>query len=162
MSTETYNCVTVVLLFCTLIAGCATVVVYFCQLAVMQRSLTTMQDTLKAQNLAGLIQYLQSEEVRCARTVVITKLKSKPYDKGRGWTDDEKAYAATACSSYGIAGIMLKSERVDRAIIAENWGPSIRAVCDICKEFIEERRAEAGDKYWKALLWLNEQAKASA
>ena len=54
MSTETFNCVSAVLLTLTVVAGMATVTVYFHQLRVMQQSLLTMQDTLKVLARQGL------------------------------------------------------------------------------------------------------------
>lgn len=159
MTTETYNCFSIGLLTLTLVAGIATVVVYYRQLRVMQWSLQVMQDTLKAQNLTGLIQYLQAPDVRHARHVVLTDLKTRPYNGGQGWTTAEQEQAATACAAYGVAGVLVQLGRIDRDVIIENWGPSIRLVSEICQEFIAERRCQSGDKYWHALLWLCNEAK---
>jgi hypothetical protein len=76
-------------------------IVYFHQLRVMQKSVQTMQETLRAQNLTGLIEYLQQPDVRKARSTVIEKLNEKPYNT---WTEEEKGDASTACAAYGVAG----------------------------------------------------------
>jgi len=156
MNTGTYNIVSVILISLTLVAGIATVIVYFNQLRVMQRRVETMQETLRAQNLAGLIQYLQEPDVRDARNMVLTTLRDKDYSE---WSDKEKQEASTACAAYGVAGVLIRLGRVDRDVIVENWGPSITLVCDACEKLIAERQKQSGQKYWDALLWLHKEVK---
>ena len=149
MDTMIYNFVTVVLWAITLVAGLATVVVYYKQLKAMDAS-------IRAQNLAWLIQYLQASDVRHARFVVMTELSTRAF---KDWSLPEQEEAATACAAYGVAGVYIELNRVDKDVIIRNWGPSIEKVCEICKGFIEDRRKKSGQKYWSALIWLNEEVK---
>ena len=162
MDTTTYNLVTIILgLFTvflgvvtvilwkiTLMAGLATVIIYYKQLKVMDTSII-------AQNLAWLIQYLQASDVRHARFVVMTDLSTKSLID---WAPEEREEAATACAAYGVAGVYIELNRVDKDTIIINWGPSIVKECEICKEFIEEQRKKSGPRYWSALIWLYEEA----
>jgi hypothetical protein len=141
--------ITVVLWAFTLLAGLATVCVYYRQLQVMDAS-------LKAQNLAWLVQYMQAPDVRHARFVVMTELETKDFVD---WSLSEQEEAATACAAYGVAGVYIELKRVDKDIIIRNWGPSIEKVCSICEDFIEDRRGKSGQRYWNALIWLNKEVK---
>ena len=154
MDTNTYNVWSIILWGGTLLAGGVTVIIYY-------RQLRAMQETIRAQNLAGLIQYLQSPEVRHARHVVIG-LKGMPYaGGGRRWSEGVEQEASTACAAYVVTGILVQLNRVDRDVIIANWGPSIRLVYNNCREFIEARRKESGDpRYWRAFDWLYEQVES--
>jgi hypothetical protein len=149
MDTAQFQYWTIVLWTATLIAGSATVIIYFCQL------LTSIK-SIKAQNLAWLVQYLQSTDVRAARFIVLSQLSSKPHNMG--WTREEQEHAATACAAYGTAAVFIKLKRVDKKVIMENWGPSIARVAKICEGFINDRRNVSGERYWSALVELNREA----
>jgi hypothetical protein len=69
----------------------------------------------------------------------------------------EQEEAATACAAYGVTGVYIELNRIDKDVILTNWGPSIIKVCDICKDFIEDRRKKSGQRYWSALVRLNEE-----
>src|SRR2546428_12115891 len=114
MSPENYNLATIILWSLTLVAGFATAIIYFFQLR-------AMQNAVRAQNLAGLIQYLQSPDVRRARHVILNQLKGTPYVGGdRVWSALAEEDAATACAAYVVAGIFVQLNRVDRDIIIAN------------------------------------------
>ncbi len=59
-------------------------------------------------------------------------------------------------TAYGVAGVYIELKRVDKDVITRNWGPSIEKVCEICKDFIADRRKKSDQGYWSALAWLNE------
>jgi hypothetical protein len=141
--------VTLILWVITLFAGLATLTIYYRQLRVMEAN-------IRAQDLAWLVQYLQSEDVRHARSVVMVELSPKPF---AAWGPKEQEEAATACAAYGVAGVYMQLNRVDKNMIIQNWGPSIEAVCGICDELIVERRNRLGQNYWSALVWLREEVK---
>ena len=148
MSTETYNTVTVVLWSITLVAGLATVTVYIFQLKAMHAG-------IKAQNLAWLVQYLQSPEVRSARHVVMTQLwGNRP---PREWGSEQREAASTACAAYGVAAVFIELKRVDKEVIVNNWGPSIGKIGRICDRYIADQRKEMGDEYWRSLVGLIEE-----
>jgi len=123
------------------------------QMDAQEKALAVMQENSKNQNLVELIKYLQSPEVRNARHHVLSKLKSKPLDL---WEDDDRQHASTACSGYGVAGVLIQSGRVDGKIIHENWGGSIRDIVEVCDSFIKERRRRNGALYDTELLRLYE------
>lgn len=150
MDAPTYNSISLYLWLFTLVVGLLTVTIYFFQLRKMDQS-------LKAQNLAWLIQYLQAPDVRHARFVVMTQLLNKPFSQT--WSPEEKEQAATACAAYGTAAVFIELGRVDGNIIIENWGPSIRKVAEICDAFIADQRDKVGGQYWSALVSLNETVK---
>src|SRR5215831_10361709 len=104
-------------LFIACIQGGALVlvlIVYFLQLRTMQRTqeatagqLVTMREASAGQNLIALTNFIQAEDVREARRVVIELLKDRHFSD---WSGDEKRSAAKVCSSYGTAGIMLETK----------------------------------------------------
>jgi hypothetical protein len=65
----------------------------------------------------------------------------------RGWDRRDREKASTVCASYGAAGILVRLELIDFAML-ESWGPSIRTCFEICKPLIIERRQTAGPNYW--------------
>ncbi len=153
LNADCFSVVNTLLWITTLLAGFGTILFYFLQWR-------AMQDAIKAQNLAWLIQYLQSKDVRDAREFVFGVLKKKgPEQK---WLEDDKKIAATACAAYGVAGVYIITKRIDPAPILYDWGPSIIELCEVCKDFIAERRRELGPRYWEALIEINERAKKAS
>ena len=128
----------------TLIVGLRTLHVY-------RRQLQVMDQSLRAQNLAWLVQYLQAPDVRHARFIAMTKLSRKRFAR---WSFKEQEEAATALAAYGVAGVYIQSGRVDRELILQNWGPSIKRLGAICDEFIEDRIQKSAPNYWGALTWI--------
>lgn len=128
----------------TLLAGVATATIYFLQLRKMDQS-------IKAQNLVWLMQYLQAKDVRHARFVVTNQLSNKPVSQ---WSPEEREQAATACAPYGAAGVFIELGRVDKDIIVKYWGPSIWKISEACSDFIAEQREQNGGQYWRGLETL--------
>jgi len=115
-------------------------IVYFLQLL-------TMRKNAKDQNLIVLINHLQENEVRKARRTVINKLHLLQLSEWIGIDDYEDA-AGLVCSTYDVAGIMIKKGLVDSEPILDNWGRSIIWCYQILVRYIVERRKASGDKYW--------------
>jgi hypothetical protein len=109
--------------------------------------------------LLALTNFLQAEDVREARRVVIQKLKDRHFS---GWNDDEKRSAAKVCSSYGTAGIVLETNLVAPEPIIDNWGPSIRRCHQILEAFIQDFQLpeNSGPTYWADFDRLNTLAEA--
>src|SRR5664279_216144 len=78
-------------------------IVYAKQLNAMQRQVETARNAAVGESLLALSNFLQGEDVREARRIVITKLAGRGFKE---WTDEEKRAAAKVCSSYGTAGII--------------------------------------------------------
>ncbi len=144
-----------------------TLIVYFRQLNVMRDQLPVMRDQLaemrnasRAQNLLSLVQFLQAPDVRAARKMVRVELPKVPFeqwDKERDWS-----FASTVCSSYDVAGIVLREGLVTTHPIVENWGSSIRDCYHTCEPFIKEMRRTSGENYWDDFEWLCDEAKRYA
>jgi len=113
-----------------------------------------MDAAIKAQNLAWLVQYLQDKDVRHARFIVTNKLAAKALAY---WTSEEREAAATACAAYGVAAVYMKLKRIDKEVIIDNWGPSIKKICSICDGYIEAQQTILGPRYWSAIPWLIEE-----
>jgi hypothetical protein len=106
-------------------------------------------------NTIDLINMLQAQHIREARTYVIQKLEpGAPFPFGDAAA--EKA-AATVVASYDIAAILVREGYVESRILTDDFGPSIIKCCDRLKEFIERRQREAGSRYWNDIgALLNE------
>ena len=135
-----------------------TLAVYYGQLQAMQAQLETMRRQLDAtheashgQNILALAGFLQSEDIRAAREFVFTKLERKPVAR---WSERDTGMAARVCSSYTVAGVVLRSALFPSQEFLESWGPSIRRSIEILRPFIDERREQMGPAYWSAFDWL--------
>ena len=73
-----------------------TLLVYFFQLRTMQHQLDASRNASTGQNIISLVNYLQDESVRRARTIVRQTLRSKEFSS---WTEDQKIAASKVCSS---------------------------------------------------------------
>ena len=153
MTTDTYNVLNLGLQALISIAMIATFVVYFLQLRAMQRGAT-------GQNILALVNYLQAEHVRAARTTVRATLKTKPYSE---WSAGEKRDAALVCSTYDVAAILILDQKlVPPEPFISNWGPSICDCYEVCQPHISElqRPENSGSAYWNDFERLYERSKA--
>jgi len=125
----------------------AVLIVYARQLATMREQMAAARHSATGQNLLALANFLQAEDVREARRVVIQALKGRGFIE---WTLEEKQAAAKVCSSYGTAGVVIETGLVPAEPIIENWGPSIRNCYEVLQEFIRDmqRRDKNGPAYW--------------
>jgi len=75
------------------------------------------------------------------------------------WDEQEKLAAAKVCSSYGVAGVILKTGVIPSGPFLENWGPSIYRSFEILLPFIGEMQKpeNAGGHYWSTFEWLYQQ-----
>lgn len=121
----------------TLAAIMLTLIVYYGQLRAMRQSMS-------GQHFLALVQFLQAEEIRSARTFVITELKQKDFSN---WSQKDREKAASVCASYGTAGVLVRTGLVDFKLL-ESWEPSVKACFEICRPMIQELRTTAGPKYW--------------
>ncbi len=118
-----------------------TFLIYFFQLKTMRKSML-------GQNSISLINFLQDENTREARRIVLTTLKDKEYIN---WTADEKESASKVCSTYDVLSILLYQMKLAPTdIFVDNWGPSIKKCYDILEKHIKEMQKpeNAGPKYW--------------
>jgi hypothetical protein len=125
-------------------------VVYAKQLRAMQCQVDTARNAAVGQNLLALSSFLQGEDVREARRIVITKLAGRSF---KDWSEEEKRAAAKVCSSYGAAGVVLETGLVPPEPLIENWGPSIGRCYAVLRDFIRDLQSPEnnGPGYWAAL-----------
>lgn len=71
-------------------------------LIVMISDLRESKRATQSQNILSVVNFLQDEDRRKARRVVMTKLKDVPLEH---WTEKYKAAASMTCSSYDISAI---------------------------------------------------------
>ncbi len=135
----------------------ATLFVYYRQLKAMMAQLEVARQSSTAQNLISLINYLQAESVRHARTFVLTELESKPVEK---WSEKDREAASIVCSTYNTAAILLQMGIIPNEPFLENWGVSIQKCYGILGPFIElmQQPDEGGPLYWKNFKPLAEEA----
>lgn len=153
----TYETVQIILQSVVLIGVFATLIVYYRQLKAMTVQLDIARHSSTAQNFISVINYLQAEHVRQARTLVLTKLNARQFSS---WTDEEKRAASTVCSTYDVAAILLQMGLVPQDPFITNWGPSIRNCYQVLKPFIDlmQQPDKGGPQYWNDLKWLAEAA----
>lgn len=122
-------------------------IVYAKQLKAMQRQVEAARHAAVGQNLLALSSFLQDEDVREARRIVITKLADRGF---KDWSEEEKRAAAKVCSSYGTAGIVLETGLVPPEPLIENWGPSIGRCYAILRDYIRDLQSPEnnGPDYW--------------
>jgi hypothetical protein len=115
----------------------------------------------EAQNLLVLIDYLQRDDVRNARKMVLKELVTRDYSS---WSEIEKDEASLVPASFDVAGILIQSGAVNETAIVNNWGSSIVRCFDVCKPLIAERRNMQlegfQERYWDDFEWLYERAKS--
>jgi hypothetical protein len=97
-------------------------------------------------NTIDLINMLQAQHIREARTYVIQLLEAgKPFPFGDA--NAEKA-AATVVASYDITAILIREGYVESRVFMDDFGPSVIKCCDRLQDFIARRQSEAGKRYW--------------
>lgn len=134
---------------------CAQIVTTFIilgMLVVSMIQLRVMRESSSSSQFLALVQFLQDPDVRTARDHVLGKLKTKNFDK---WDKDDRSKAATVCSSYGTAGVLVKHKLIQKSLL-EGYGPSLKKCFGACKPLIENRRKVHGAKYWNNFDWLCE------
>ena len=122
------------------------IIVYLLQLRAMRLA-------TESQNVLTLFKFIQKEHIRQARHAVITEI-----DEKKEWTDVEKKQISLVCSSYDIAGIVLRLGYVKPKAFLENYGPSIVKCYPKCKPYIEHCRQQFdsryAQRYWDDFTWL--------
>ncbi len=130
-------------------------IVYARQLMAMQRQVETVRQVALGQNLLALFNFLQNEDVRDARRIVLTKLVGRNYSD---WNEEEKRAAAKVCSNYSNAGFMTENGLVPPVLLIEHWGQSICRCYAILHEYITDLRHNMGPEYLAPFERLNEKA----
>ena len=136
----------------------ATFGVYYAQLRNMQKQLAESRRASEAQNLLSVAAFLENEDLRLARKLVLTILDPDRYET---WSDPQLDAASRVCSTYTVAGAILDQSPIPRQPFFKTWGYSIRECHRILKPHIDARRGTAEPGFWAYFDWLNEQAKSA-
>jgi hypothetical protein len=117
-----------------------------------------MREGSDAQNIIAVANFLQSEDVRAARTHVFNNLYWRNFTE---WEGAEELIASKVCSSYGVAGVILQKIPMSRSPFLEHWGTSIVRSYKIPDKYIEHMRKpeNAGATYWSSYTWLYDQVR---
>lgn len=136
-------------LIITGVTGAAIFATFF----VYWRQLKAMRHASAAQNMLALVNFMQTEDVRDARRVVIKELVNRPFSS---WKPGEERAAALVCSNYGVAAIVIREGLVPADPFIKNWGPSIKLCHNVLKDYIINMRKpeNAGPTYWDDFDWL--------
>lgn len=134
----------------------ASTILITCTLVVYVFQLRAMRSASNAQNILAVLTFLQQPDVREARRIVYTTLVGKPINL---WTDEEKRVASLVYGTYDLAGMLIKSGFVPKALFVNNWGASIIKSYNILEPFLIELRTNStGTKYGDHMKWLRDEA----
>lgn len=115
------------------------------QTTAMQQQVAAVTDGARGQNILAVINYIQQEQFRLARSVVISNLESKQL---QDWTTEDKTAASKVCSSYDVMGILVQAKMIPEDIVFKEWGLSIIRTHKILSDFITSYRQNMGETYW--------------
>ena len=121
------------------------------------KQLVLAKNATMGQNILSLISYLQAEDVRKARAIVMGELKGLDFSE---WTDKQKHCAGLVCSTYDITAVLVKSGYVPKAPLIKDWGPSVRNCYKVLSNYIDFMQSKDmnGSDYWANFGWLNKES----
>jgi len=110
--------------------------------------------TRKDYNVFELIRYLQSEDMRLARRILIVDI-GETGGSYSNWIKIPKLRDAAeqVCAAYDMVGIMLKRGLIDEDLVDE-WQDSITKCYNAAKPMIDEYRGRSGPSYYKHFKYL--------
>lgn len=114
-----------------------------------------VREGAKGQNILALVNFLQADNVRKARTLVREKLRNRPF---ADWTKEERECASLVCSTYDVASVLIyQAKLVPEGPFLNNWGPSIRDCFEILRPFISDMQKpeRSGPGYWNDFAILH-------
>ncbi len=128
----------------------------YLQLRKMAEQVAAMRRGSDAQQILSVLSFIESDEVRAARTVVYTTLHRKHF---REWTESESQAAARMCASFATVGAIVKSGVIPVEPLLEGWEPSLRRCYQILEPFLREMQKpeNGGPQYWTGFDWLHGQ-----
>ncbi len=126
------------------------------QLRTMAEQVAAMRRSTDAQQILSLLSFIESDEVRAARTVVYTTLHRKHFSE---WSESELQAASRMCASFATAGAIIRSGIVPVNPLLEGLEPSLRRCFQILEPFLREMQKpeNGGPQYWIGFDWLHSQ-----
>lgn len=118
------------------------------------------QSSTRVQSILTLVDYLQRQDIRDSRRVVLTQLESIPASE---WTAEQRAIASGVAASYDLVGTLLRTNAVDGTLILQSYGASIIRCHEACVPMIDGFRRNMppalATSYWDDLDWLADEAR---
>jgi len=124
-----------------------TIVIYSYQYRVMTHQ-------RRDHNLLFIIQLLQEDQERKARSWVMSRLRGKPLKE---WTSEDRRYASRVCSRYDLVGLLASRRALPVEVVLRGWAPSISRTFLATQEFRDAMKRRNGAEYWEHFDWLYKQ-----
>lgn len=129
------------------------VIVITATLALLQ--LNEVSKSRKITAFMNICQFLQSEDIRRARGILI-----KTSEKGfKDWSEEEIGAAEKVCSTYDIAGAMVTKKLIEKDLVAYEWRDSIIKCWEAAKPMVNKYRETRGRDYWHSFEKIYKMAK---
>jgi hypothetical protein len=133
-----------------------TLLINYRQVRLVYLQMQEMRRSTTAQHILSLLNFIESDEIRAALSLVYTTLHRTPFTD---WTEDQRLAASKLCSSFSSAGTVLQSGLVPLEPIIEGWEHPLRRCYQVLEPYIREMQKpeNAGPHYWAAFDWLYSQ-----
>ena len=102
----------------------------------------------------SLYQFLQQEEIRKARGILIGISRGNFKD----WSKEDIEASEKACHTYDVAGIMVSKKLIEEDLVVNEWRDSIIKCWEAAKPMILEYRKERGEDFWDDFERIYEKA----
>jgi hypothetical protein len=109
----------------------------------------------KAQTFMELSKYLQREEIREARRVLIG-ISGKEY---KDWSKEETEAAEKASHTYDVAGVMVFRKLIEKELVVDEWRRSVIKCWEAAQPMIKGYQKERGKDFWHNFEKLYDEAK---
>jgi len=120
----------------------------------MEEQVSALRGASSAQNLMSLIEFVQDSKTREARRVVLEGLTGK---KESECNPEQRAAAFLVCSTYDVAGILIRNKLAPAPPFVTNWGTSIVK----CHKSLEGFMDSVGAERWDDFGWLRKEVEFS-
>jgi len=109
----------------------------------------------KAETFMELSKYLQREEIREARRILIG-ISGKDY---KDWSKEETEAAEKVSHTYDVAGVMVFRKLIEKELVVDEWRRSIIKCWKAAEPMIKGYQKERGKDFWHNFEKLYEEAK---
>jgi hypothetical protein len=110
------------------------------------KQLKAIKKSRQLDAFTNFIQFLQREDIREARRVLIEDLsKKKPF---ASWSKDDIKQAEKACHTYDAVGVMDAKWPIEKNFVVKVNHDSITKCWEAAQPMIEEYRRKRGEDFW--------------
>lgn len=111
-----------------------------------------MRNSTIATSYKAAVDILQAEDIRDARNYVFNQLSDLPFDD---WESEDIKEAEKVCHSYDSVGIMVRHGILDKELIVDSWGSSLREYWPILSPLVSFYRLQRDSaEVWDDFEWL--------